>query len=637
MWERIGTNNIGLEVNLTDHTVRRFDITNEDRRAYLGGKGLGLKYLFERMRPGIDPLGEDNILAIMMGVLMGSGGPSTGRFAAITKSPLTGIMASSSCGGPFGMAFKTAGYDCLLITGKADRPVFLEIDATNVTIKDAGYLWGLDTEQTQESLGLPARDGALVIGPAGEHLVLYANIASGHRFLGRCGLGAVMGSKNLKAVVARGGSWRIVPSDPDGFKKIREKANRDLHNNFFTAKEYKSFGTNANVRYCNRAGILPVRNYTSGSDPRAENISGQLFHEQYDIKPSACKPCLIACGHKGFFEEGVYQVPEYETVGLFGANLGNFNPEEITAWNELCGRLGLDTISCASSIAFWIEAGEKGLIQTNIRFGSGNGISKLVEDIAFRRGAGDDIANGSRWLSNKYGGEEFAMHVKGLEMPAYDPRGSWGQGLAYAVANRGACHLSATLFPLENFFGFLDPCSARAKPEFVKFFEDLYAVINSLDTCLFTAYAYILEAMLVKSMPKPLLAFTMQYLPGLAVRLIDLKVYIKLLETAAGIKLSRHEFLRIGERVHVLERYMNITEGISRLDDRLPEWFVREARKDDPEGHVVPLKKMLDPYYSLRGYDLNGIPTPETLEKLGIPVKVSVVEKQFVRRSKQVE
>ena len=621
MHQIIGTNNKGLEINLTDRTVQRFEITYEDRRKYLGGKGLGLKYLYERMRPGVDPLSGENILAIMMGALMGSGGPNSGRFAAVTKSPLTGIIASSSCGGPFGMAFKSAGYDCLLITGKADMPVYLQIDALNVEIKEAKCLWGLDTEKTQEAFGLHRQDGALVIGPAGEHLVLYANIASGHRFLGRGGLGAVMGSKNLKAVVARGGTFKIAPHNPEGFQKIKKKANKDILNNFFTAQQYRNFGTNTNVRYCNQARILPVRNYTRGSDSRAENISGQSFRERYDIKPQACNPCTILCGHKGFFKDGIYQVPEYETVGLFGANLEIFDPEKITVWNGLCGRLGMDTISCASSIAFWMEAGEKGLIQTDLKFGLADGVSELLEDIAFRRDAGDEIANGSRWLSQKFGGEEYAMQVKGLEMAAYDPRGSWGQGLAYAVANRGGCHLSATLFPLEIFFGFLDPHSIRAKPEFVKFFEDLYAAINSLHSCLFTAFAYVLEAPIVKLVPKPLLAFTMQYMPQIATRLMDFGVYTRLLETAVGIKLTQREFLQVGERVHVLERYMNTREGITRLDDQLPARFLHEVRTDDPKGLVVPLEVMLDKYYKLRGFDGNGIPTAETLEELEIQIK----------------
>ena len=427
-----------------------------------------------------------------------------------------------------------------------------------------------------------------------------------------------MGSKNLKAVVARGGTYKITPYDTEGFQKIKKKANKDILNNFFTAQQYRNFGTNANVRYCNQAGILPVRNYTRGSDPRAENFSGQAFREQYGIKPEACKPCTILCGHKGFFEDGIHQVPEYETVGLFGANLEIFNPEKITVWNGLCGRLGMDTISCASSIAFWMEAGEKGLIQTDLKFGLADGISEVLGDIAFRRGAGDEIANGSRWLSKKYGGEDFAMQVKGLEMAAYDPRGSWGQGLAYAVANRGGCHLSATLFPLENFIRFLNPHSIRAKPEFVKFFEDLYAGINSLHTCLFTVFAYVLEAPIVKLVPKPLLAYTMQYFPQIAIRLMNIGVYTRLLETTAGIKLSQREFLKVGERVHVLERYMNTREGITRLDDKLPERFLHEVREDDLDGLVVPLEVMLDKYYKLRGFDENGVPTAERLGELGI-------------------
>lgn len=625
----VGTTNQGLEIDLTTRMVNPFTISPEDRRMYLGGKGLGLKLLFDRMCPGVDPLGEENILALMMGTLMGSGGPSSARFAAVSKSPLTGIMVSSSCGGPFGMACKTAGYECLLIRGRADAPLLLEIDANGVQFKDASDLWGSDTEQAQAACALDRQDGALVIGPAGENQVLYANIVSGHRYLGRGGLGAVMGSKNLKAVVARGGSVKILPADPKGFKKVCQQANRMINENPFTGEQYRGFGTNSNVRYCNEAGIIPVRNFRSGSDVRAELVSGQTFKERFDIKPDPCRPCTIACGHRGYYSDGVHHIPEYETVGLFGPNLEIFDPEKITEWNDLCGRMGMDTISCASTLAYVMEAGERGLMQTGLKFGSPEGVSEAIIDTALRRGAGDEIANGSRWLSKKYGGMDFAMQVKGMELAAYDPRGAWGQGLAFAVANRGGCHLSATIFPLEAFFKFLKPTSIRGKPEFTWFFESLYAAVNSIDTCLFTTFAYVLQAPIVRLTPKPLLSLIMQYFPNLAIFLMDYSVFSKLVETSIGMKLNQRQLLRIGERVHVLERYMNTREGISRLDDTLPERLLAEGRTDDPQQQTVPLEQMLEKYYRIRGYDENGIPTPQALKRLGILHSETADENEF--------
>jgi aldehyde:ferredoxin oxidoreductase len=452
---------------------------------------------------GIDPLSEENCLAFMMGVLMGTGAPCTGRFSAITKSPLTGIMLHSSCGGPFGMAYKTAGYDGLLIAGKAPSPVVIDIDANDIRIVDAADCWGLDTQTTQNSAQPGWKGGCSAIGPAGENQVRIANVASGHRFLGRGGLGAVMGSKNLKAIVARGKTHKIVPTDQKRFNRTKKRAAGYIDNNPTTSDDYRNYGTSSHVNWCNDGGILPVNNFQEGSHPQADQVSGETMRQRYNAKPSTCKPCSIMCGHKGTLADGsVHQIPEYETVGLLGPNLGIFDPDAITEFSDRCGLLGIDTISAGSVLAWCMEAGEKGLINTGLKFGVAEGIAQALDDMARRRGFGDEMANGTRWLSKRYGGADFAIQIKGLEMPAYDPRGSWGQGLAYAVANRGACHLSAATFALEVAFGFLNPYTTRAKARFVQFFENLYAAVNSLHTCQFTAYAYVLEPPIVKYTPK---------------------------------------------------------------------------------------------------------------------------------------
>ena len=619
MNEIIGSSNRLIEVDLGSQTANYIHISDEDRRMYLGGKGLGLKLLFERLNPGIDPLGEDNYLAFMMGVLLGTGAPCSGRFAAVTKSPLTGIMLSSSCGGPFGMAFKTAGYDGLLITGASTGPVILDIDKDGVRFEDASALWGKTTFETQEALKNNKNAGILAIGPAGENKVLYANIASGHRFLGRGGMGAVMGSKNLKAIVAHGKAYTIVPKDPERFRAIAKKATRYINANAITAKLYRNYGTNANTRICNQAGLIPVNNFRRGSDKRAGAVSGETMQRKYNTEYDTCKPCTILCGHKGTYSDGSSRhIPEYESIQLLGPNLGIFDSDRITEWNDICGRMGMDTITAGATLSYVMEAGEKGLMQTVLQFGSDAGISETLMDIALRRGQGDELAGGTRRLSEKYGGKEFAIHVKGLEMAAYDPRGAWGQGLAYAVANRGACHLSAYMISLETLFQLLNPYKTNAKPEFTKLFENAYCCVNSLHTCQFTTYAYTLESPLTKYTPDPILGLMMQYLPRVAIQLVDFSMFAKLFAAVTGIDMSTRKFLEAGDRIHVLERYMNTREGITRKDDVLPERFLKEARQDDSQHRTVPLNQMLDKYYRLRGYDNNGIPTAATLRRLGI-------------------
>ena len=612
-----GTSNKILEVDLSTERVSIYTVTERERRLFLGAKGLGLKLLFDRLVPGKDPLGPENIIAFMPGILMGTGAPCSGRFETIAKSPLTGIIGTSSCGGPFGMALKTAGWDGLLITGKADRPVYLKLDQEGVKFKDAAHLWGQKIPETQQTLEVN-KGGSLVIGPAGENLVSYANIAAGHRFIGRGGLGAVMGSKKLKAVVAHGGAFKICPVDAANFTKIKKKANRYIKQNATTGTAYRKYGTNANVRPVLRNNMLPVHNFQDGWHAEGDRIAGETMAAAHQTTHHTCKPCTILCGHKGTFNGKTMAVPEYETVGLMGSSLGIFDPEQIAAWNQICGQMGLDTISTGGTLAWVMEAAEKGLLQSDLRFGSPEGISQALEDIAFRRGFGDEMAGGTRALSNTYGGKEFAMHVKGLEMAAYDPRGSFGQGLAYAVANRGGCHLPAYMIAQEIYFKLLKSDATTYKAMWVKFFEDLTCCINALQACHFTMYAYVMESPLAKYTPDPILGLLMQYLPQVAMPLVDFSIYKGLWNTVTGLHLSGRAFIKAGERIQVLERYMNTREGITSADDTLPGRLLNEGRLSDPKKRTVHLEKMLPQYYELRGYDPNGIPTDTTLKKLSI-------------------
>jgi aldehyde:ferredoxin oxidoreductase len=617
MNEIIGTSNRVLEVDLTRNKVDIYEVKPRERTQYLGGKGLGLKLLYDRLRPGIDPLGEENIVAFMPGVLMGTGAPCSGRFAALTKSPLTGIMTASSCGGPFGMNLKTAGWDGLLVRGKAAKPTFLLITAEGVELRDAGELWGLDTVATQSRLD-EKRAGLLVIGPAGENLVRFANLSSGDRFLGRGGMGAVLGSKNLKAIVAIGGSYKIRPVDQPAFEKLKEKATDYINRNRITSGLYRDYGTPANVALSLKGGILPVKNFSDGIHAQAMQISGEETKKNQGTSHHTCKPCTILCGKKGMFGGQELPAPEYETVCLLGSNLGVFDIEKIAEWNRICGQMGMDTISAGGTLAWVMEAAQRRLVQSDLKFGSPDGVSQALLDIAHGNGFGAEIAQGTRWLSQKYGGTSFAMHVKGLEIAGYDPRGSFGHGLAYAVANRGGCHLSAFLVAQEVFFHLLRPYAVRSKADYVKFFESLNNCINSLQTCLFTLYAYLLEPPLTKYTPAPVLALLMQELPQVAIPLIDYTLYRDFWSAVTGIKMSRREYLEAGDRITVLERYMNTREGISRLHDTLPDRLLKEARQSDPQGHTVPLEKLRPKYYKKRGYDADGIPTPKTLKRLGI-------------------
>ncbi len=618
-----GTSNKILEIDLSTQSHEIYKVTPLERRHYLGAKGLGLKLLYDRMTPGIDPLGPDNIVAFMPGVLMGTGGPCSGRFEAITKSPLTGIMITSSCGGPFGLALKTAGWDGLIIKGKANSFLYLDITEHGVEYEDAKDLRGMEIPDAQAVLddnqkGTRQKAKSVVIGPAGENLVRYANMASGHRFLGRGGLGAVMGSKNLKAVRVTGGAYAIKPYKSAQFKKIKAKANKYISQNKFTGDIYPKYGTSSNVQPCLDAGILPINNFKIDKHEKAHQVTGENIAQNHDTKHHTCKPCSIRCGHKGSFKAGNMPVPEYETIGLMGTSLGIFDIDIIARFNQVCARLGLDTISAGGTLAWVMEAASKGLIKSDLKFGSSDGIIKTLEDIASMKDFGAKMAMGTKALSLEYGGQDFAMHVKGLEMAAYDPRGSFGQGLAYAVANRGGCHLSSYLVAQEIYFKLLSPDSCYGKAKWVKFFEDLTCCINCLQTCQFTMFAFLMEPPLSKYTPDFILGMLMKLLPAAAIPLVDFSLYMNLWSSVTGINISNAEFIKAGERVHVLERYMNTREGISRHDDTLPERLLKQGRNSDPHKKVVPLDKMLAQYHKLRGDDEDGIPLPETLKNLDI-------------------
>ncbi|MDY6903435.1 MAG: aldehyde ferredoxin oxidoreductase family protein [Thermodesulfobacteriota bacterium] len=618
MEQIIGTSNKVLDVDLTEMTVQIITITTEDRKMYLGGKGMGLKLIYDRMPMDADPLGPDNMIAFMPGVLMGTGAPCSGRFAAVAKSPQTGVMASSSCGGKFGMALKTAGWDGILIRGQSPSPVYLMIDHTGATFRDASHLWGKDTQETQQVL---RKEGeALVIGPAGENLVSFANIASGERYFGRGGLGSVMGAKQLKGLVAKGKHYKIVPKNQKAFKKIKKKANNFINANPWTSVANRLYGTLSIVNNTKSSGLLPVRNFQDGTSANAYKITGETVRRQYNPKHHICKPCTIMCGKKAVFNGQEMPVPEYETMGLLGSNLDIFDPAIIAQWNKICGDMGMDTMSAGGTVAWVMEAAEKGLVQSDLRFGNPDGVSEALYDIGYSREFGKEMAGGSRGLSEKYGGADFAMNVKGMEISAYDPRGSYGLGLGYAVTNRGGCHLGSTMMAQENFMCLLAPHTTLSKARWVVFFENLINCINSLHTCLFTSYAYLLELSVPKYSSWLSSLIGMQFFPSVLMLAVDFSVmYRKLWSSVTGIPISRAAFNRAGERIQVLERHMNTLAGGSRKDDKLPKRLLAEARQCDKKNRTVPLDVMLEKYYRIRGYNpADGKPQPDLLKKLKI-------------------
>ncbi len=615
-----GTSNHYLDVNLSSRQWSVFRIPENLTMSYLGGKGIGLKLLYDRMDQiaNADPLGEENILCFSMGALLSSGAPGSARFSGITKSPLTGIMVTSSCGGPFGEACKTAGWDGVLISGKASSPVILRIDELGVTFEDARDYWGLDTEQTREKLRLSVREGELTIGQAGEHGVLYANIRSGNRFLGRGGMGAVMGAKLLKAVVARGRSHVIVPVLPDLFARTRKRSGKYHERNFFTMR-YRAYGTNANVRLGKGTGIYAVHNFQDRTHDEIDKLSGEEMDTRYQTRHRGCRYCSVLCGHVGSYPDGkVRHIPEYETVGMFGSNIGNFDTDRIGEWNDQMNRYGMDTMSAGGTLAWAMEASQRRLRKSSLAFGRNDNIAEVLEDIALLRGEGAELALGTRKLAETYGGEAFACQVKGLEIAAYDPRAAWGHGLGYAVSNRGGCHLNSFMAGPEALLKFLNPYTTKAKAEWAVFFEDLFSAVNSLQTCLFSVFSVILEPLIPRMTPNPILGLVMQHAPSLAQSLLDWSILSDFYRGVTGYPVTMASLKEAGARIQVLERYMNTKMGITGRDDCLPRRFTHEGETLHKRKSTVPIEPMVKRYYELRGYDESGIPTEATLRRLRI-------------------
>jgi aldehyde:ferredoxin oxidoreductase len=583
-----------LRVDLTAGSCTPADLPGEWKHLFLGGRGLGVGVLSAQLDPRTDPISPENLLVMAAGPLTGSGMPLGSRYSVVSRSPLSGTLASSSSGGFFGPGLKQAGFDAVVIQGRAPRPSVLWIRDGTAEIRDAGTSWGMTTSGTmdrvREDLAEPKARVAC-IGPAGERLSRMAAIVNDlGRAAGRGGLGAVMGSKQLKAVAVAGGLSRE-PPDPEQFQQVRDEM-RDLVDHSGMAKgALHRYGTANLVRVINEAHLLPTRNFRESHFPEADRVSGEKMAETILERVVGCHSCAVACGREVRVGNQVIHGPEYETIWAFGPDCGVSSLEAIARANHLCNELGLDTVSTGATIACAMELSERGILPERIRFGDRDAVVDLVRKIGYREGIGDAMAEGSYRFALRYGHPEFSLSVKGQELPGYDPRGLVGQGLQYATSVRGACHVYGNMVYPEV-FGIpvrLDPLTQEGKAEWTKKMQDQAAAIDSLGICMFT------------------------------LRVFSPTLYARMAAVATGLPVTEESLLLAGERCWNLQKIFNLRAGLAKADDTLPPRLLQEPVASGPaRGQVWQRQPLLDEYYTVRGWDGEGRPTPLTLARLGI-------------------
>ncbi len=607
-----------LRVDLTKGKCVEEPFPEEWMKAYLGGNGVAARILFDELKPGIDPLSPDNILIIGTGALTGTFFPCSGRWGSWFKSPLTtAIWGEAHSGGTWGPELKYAGFDMLVFYGRAEKPVYLFIDDGKVEIRDAKNVWGKDVFETdvilREEIG-DERIHSIYIGQAGEKMVRMAAIMDTlYRAAGRCGAGAVMGSKNLKAIVCRG-SKDIEVANPEKFQKVCKDLIEKMKENPITGSALPMYGTNVLTNIINAAGALPIFNFQQGYHPEAWKNSGEYMRDTILLKNRACRFCVIRCARFCYIKSGPYagtvgEGPEYETVWSFGAHCGVFRLDAIHAANMLCNQYGLDTISVGNIIGWAMELYERGIITKEdtdgleLNFGNHEAMVELVRRIALREGKfADLLAEGHLKAAEKIGkgSDKLIMGVKGLGLPAYEPRGVWGHGLGYATSNRGGCHLRAYMIAPE-ILGVpkkMDPLTTEGKAEMCMLLQDLFAITDATEVCKFVTFALTADD------------------------------FAAALTASTGWEYTADKVLEVGARIYNLERMIACREGIRRKDDTLPERLLKTPAPVGPaKGKVVPLDTMLDEYYDLRGWDKEtGIPKPETLKKYGLEKAAKLAE-----------
>ena len=622
-----------IMVDLSTETVSEYPWSDEQRELYLGGKIMAARILCDHLTGKEVAFSEENWVVISTGPLTGTGAPSSARFNISALSPQTGILASSNCGGSFGFHLKKAGYDALILKGKCHGHKWLEINEDQFTFHDAAELWGTKVSQCQEKLlQLTGKNniGRLCIGPAGENLVKYAGIISEERAAGRTGLGAVLGWKGLKAITVTG--TKTIPiHNKEKTTQWCKKWFAYLQGHPLTGKQLPKLGTAGLVSSMQMHGLLSTKNYSAGQFEDFEMVSGEHLAEAFNITNKGCLTCPIRCARTVNVQGKAVKGPELETLGLLGGNICNNDLQKILDWNYLLDELGMDTISTANTIAYAMEANEQGLWDNGLKFGSTDELSSIFEDIAHRREIGDELAEGSKCLSEKYGGKEFAMHSKGLELAAYEPRRAVGQGLGYAVSNRGGCHLNGGYLVIMEGLGLnMDSQTPKAKADFTMLFQDLMETISASGQCLFTSYAFFPAFLLTK--PNGVITKTVNAVAphiGGAVRFINkcpriaalhLPVFhhTKMIQLATGMYMDFGKYIAIGERGYTMERYINCKFGITAANDKLPKRLTDVPQDPNNPKTKIPLETMKKTYYAARGWDKNGIPTEATLRRLKI-------------------
>ena len=590
-----------LSLNLTTKTTSLLHVPVEWQRAYLGASSMAARLLYKHLHAKLNPLAPEAPLLFLTGPLTGTAGPAVGRFTVCAKSPATGLWGESNCGGHWGPELRRAGFDGLWITGRAASPVYLWIENHTVEIRPADDLWGLETSTAQQILWKQTdkRARTAIIGPAGEQGIPFASIMVDHgRAAGRTGMGAVMGSKNLKAIVVRGTGG--IPLADETYAELRSRVNRTLREDNFT-RSARELGTAGVADYADYLGEMPKKYFQSGVFEGAANVSGASMAESILTGVSACHACVIACGRVVDIGNGRQKGPEYETIVGFGPNLLIDDLAFITRMTALCDEYGLDVISLSNIIGLAFTLYERGVISSAdtggipLVWGDQTAVEKLVHLTGRREGFGALLAEGSRSLARRFGAEELAVQVNGLEMAYHDPRGASGMALVYATSPRGACHNQSDYF-MSDMFGqveeqlgmtFFNRHDGAEKAANVAIHQNWRTVFNALVMCFFANVP-----------PEDVLA---------------------LVNAATGEDYTLEELLRVGERAWNLKRLINGRLGLTAANDVLPAPLQLPYEDSGSAGYIIPFEEMLAAYYQARGWDpVSGMPTAEKRAELGL-------------------
>ncbi|MEN8212523.1 MAG: aldehyde ferredoxin oxidoreductase family protein [Thermodesulfobacteriota bacterium] len=600
-----------LRVDLNKQKITQEQLDPEAAKHYIGGRGLGIYYLNRELDPKCDPLSSENMIVMATGPLTGTGAPTGARYMVMTKSPLTGAITCSNSGGMFPREFKRTGFDAIIFSGKAKEPVYLNIDNGSIELRPAGHLWGKTTHETTDQLlqETDTKSKVACIGPAGEKQVLFASIMNDKdRAAGRSGVGAVMGSKNLKAVVVRG-KEKIELADKDKFKSFNKKI-LDL----FKAEAKKTplgltiNGTAGVVVATQHLGVLPTKNWQQGTFDGWDSIHGEKLTEKYLVTNSACYGCPIGCGRKTKVEDpkfaGEGEGPEYETVYAMGSNCMVDNLAAITKANYICNELGMDTITMGATIACAMELFDRGYITEkeigfDLKWGDASALVELANKTGNREGFGDQLAQGSFRLADQYGHPELSMTSKKQEFPGYEPRGAQAMGLAYATSPIGGSHMRGdpAYFELFGIPEPVDPHEWKGKAAPTISFQNLSAIIDAAGLCIFFAVRNLAEKKLS----------------------VEPTGILEYLNAATGADYTLEELMQAGERIINAERQFLTKAGFTRKNDSLPQRLTQTPMPKGPaKGKVCHLDSMLDEYYQIRDWTNDGVPTKAALEKLGL-------------------